>query len=175
MATTSRSKRDPATDAASQVAPRVVLCGSMTALRYMERIREMLTKHGIDAVAPEPDVEEHYDQRAAVNAKREASKRHFSWIKDERTRAILVVNVDRDGRHDYIGPNAFAEIAIAFSEGRKVFLYQGIPDDYQDELTAWGVTCLHGDLGPLESLAPRKKRNRAMKDALGQGALFASA
>lgn len=51
--------------------------------------------------------------------------------------------------HNYIGPNTFAEIGVAFSDDRGVFLLQGMPETYSEELSAWGVKYLNGNLRPL--------------------------
>lgn len=126
-------------------ARRVVICGSMRNLELMTTIGDVLERSGLDVVTPEPD------ERAAIStaAKRAAALRHISHIRHPRTAAILVVNVDRPEAADYVGPSSFAEISIAFADDRKVFLLHGMPHHYADELTAWGVACLHGDLRRL--------------------------
>ena len=73
----------------------------------------------------------------------------MNHIRRPDTVAVLVVNVDRPNVRHYIGPNSFAEIGVAFADERQVFLLQGMPDSYAEELTAWGVTCLDRDVRPL--------------------------
>lgn len=119
----------------------VVICGSMKNLELMTRIGEILEHSGLDVITPEPD--EHTALSTAK--KRDASRRHMSHIRSRHTAAILVVNVDRPEAHNYVGPNSFAEISVAFADDRRVFLLQGMPDCYADELHAWGVECLNGD------------------------------
>lgn len=117
----------------------------------MDCITDELGTHGVEALRPVPD-DAHgsrLSEQDVRRLKREASARHMNWIKAPSTKAILVVNVDKDGRADYIGPNSFAEIAVAFSEGREIFLFHGMPENYEDELKAWGVSCLNGDLSSL--------------------------
>jgi len=130
---------------------RLVLCGSMSSLGTLRTVHAELADAGIDAVLP---TEDDFDERSSIDdvnaAKRAASLRHFDCIKDHRTGAVLVVNVDKNGRHDYIGPNAFAEIAVAVAEGVSVYLLQGVPLQYRDELDAWGVESLEGDLSRLK-------------------------
>lgn len=130
---------------------RVVLCGSMSSLGTLRSVYRELYDAGIEAVLP---TEDDFDERSTIDevneAKRAASLRHFNCIKDQRTSAVLVVNVDKNGRHDYIGPNAFAEIAVAVAEGRTVYLLQGVPGQYRDELDAWGVQSLYGNLEKLK-------------------------
>ena len=66
--------------------------------------------------------------------------------------AVLVVNPPKQGVGHYIGANAFAEIAIAFYFGKKIFLLYDQFPPYADELSAWGVVPLRGDLGLLASI-----------------------
>lgn len=128
----------------------VVLCGSMKSLNVMSRIAKVLRDAGLGVVAPVPDDPiGDWNVEARNRLKKEASRRHMNQIRRPDTAAVLVVNVDRPNAHDYIGPNSFAEIGVAFADDRQIFLLQGMPESYEEELTAWGVTCLHGDLRPL--------------------------
>lgn len=73
--------------------------------------------------------------------------KHIRKIRDnEKTFGILVMNIDKHGIPNYIGPNTFAEIAVAITHYKKVYLFQGIPAFYRDELVAWNVIGLNGDI-----------------------------
>ncbi|MFL6120637.1 hypothetical protein [Actinophytocola sp.] len=116
----------------------------------MTRIGEILESTGLEVVTPVPDEPEGpWSVEMSTDLKRKASRRHIAHIRHHATAAVLVVNVDRDGVRNYVGPNSFAEISIAFADDRQVFLLQGMPEYYADELAAWGVNCLQGDLRPL--------------------------
>jgi hypothetical protein len=52
----------------------------------------------------------------------------------------------------YLAPSTFAEIAVAFEHGKKIFLMERAPPKYADDLWAWGATEL---LGSLETLISR--------------------
>jgi len=131
-------------------ARRVVICGSMKILDLMSRIARFLRTAGLETVVPTPDQPAPDWSAERFNLmKREAAWRHMSHIRQDHTAAILVVNVDRPNVPHYIGPNSFAEIGVAFAARRQVFLLQGMPDSYAEELTAWGVTCLDRDVRPL--------------------------
>ncbi|WP_410595665.1 hypothetical protein [Amycolatopsis sp. lyj-23] len=136
----------------------VVICGSMKSLDLMSRIASVIEDAGVQVVIPSPD-NFHADSSAEVrnSRKRKASRDHMNKIRSEDTAAILVVNVHRPDAANYIGPNSFAEISVAFADDRKVFLLHGMPDAYLEELSAWGVHCLNGDVQPLlaEVSAPR--------------------
>lgn len=129
---------------------RLVICGSMRAWNNMREVQEALGRRGIDSLIPDTDeILPHATAGELHEAKRVASMRHFECIQDAHTAAVLVVNVEKEGQANYIGPNAFAEIAVAVASGRRVYLLNGIPQAYSDELHAWGARELHGELDAL--------------------------
>lgn len=129
----------------------------------MTEIGHLLEAAGLDVITPVPDTtDEPRSPEVSIAVKREASRRHMNYIRRDGTVAILVVNVDRPGENNYVGPNAFAEIGVAFSDDRRVFLLQGMPKFYADELEAWGVECLNGDLPRItRHLGIQREINRA--------------
>ena len=137
---------------------RVVLCGSMSTRSVMEQVVEDLDAIGVPSVLPDRDDSLHRSKSwdEAVKIKRAASIRHLRRVTAPSTCAVLVVNTNKHGIMDYIGPNTLGEIVVAFTRGHAVFLYQRIPHDLRDELEAWGVVPLAGDLSPL--VAAYRKR-----------------
>jgi hypothetical protein len=134
----------------STAARTVVICGSMKNMDLMTEIGKLIESTGLNVVTPVPDAPaEPWSVQSSTAVKREASRRHMNYIRQSRTVAVLVVNVDRPGANNYVGPNSFAEIGVAFSDNRRIFLLQGMPECYADELIAWGVECLNGDLRRL--------------------------
>jgi hypothetical protein len=130
---------------------RVVLCGSMTFAREMDEIARRLHAAGVQAIPPR-DIDlaaEYRNQDDYAHFKRFVSRAHISKVRDPRTLGILVANYDKHGVPSYIGPNTFAEIAIAFADCKRIFLLNGMPREYSDELLAWGAEDLRGDLRPL--------------------------
>ncbi|MBD9507971.1 hypothetical protein IB277_14590 [Ensifer sp. ENS07] len=127
---------------------RFVICGSMAFAPQMERIAQHFAERDILAIPPDDvDLTAEYGTQAEYNRfKRGASIAHIRKIRDPRTIGILVANFEKHGRRSYIGPNSFAEIAIAFAGRKRVFVLDGIPRDYADELNAWGVVDLKGNL-----------------------------
>jgi len=130
---------------------RIVLCGSMSAYGDMQRIERELVSRGVRTVLPEADehIREALSEEAFEQFKREVSFAHLRRIRNPATYAVLAVNVDRHGIADYIGPNTFAEIAVAFAQRKRIFLLQDAPAVYSDELSAWGAVCLNGAWHPL--------------------------
>lgn len=130
---------------------RIVICGSMSFYGDMLDIQNLLKNNGILSIVPEAE-----NQYTDILSKKDFNtfKRHVSFqylkkIRAPETVAILAVNRDKHGIKDYIGPNTFAEIAIAFAQGKQIFLLQGIPDVYLDELHAWGVVPLDGSISKM--------------------------
>jgi hypothetical protein len=118
----------------------------------MLEISQTLYSKGIEAIVPESDIPllNALNDQDFNEIKRVVGMRHIRKIRDhKKTYGILVVNRDKHGVPDYIGPNTFAEIAVAFAHYKKIFLFQGIPEFYNDELTAWNVQALHGNLDSL--------------------------
>ena len=114
-------------------------------------IASKLNSFRIPTVVPEEENElvTHLSTEEFDNFKRQVSFQYLKKVRDPRTFAILAVNIDRHGISDYIGPNTFAEIAVAFAQSKSIYLLQGIPDAYSDELLSWRVIPLRGNLERL--------------------------
>jgi len=121
---------------------RIVLCGSRKFKNQILILGEELKNKGYEIVVPKEFLVE--------MDKREHSMLHFSEIANERTDAVLIVNEDKEEIKNYIGPNSFAEIAMAFYFGKKVYLKNDIYIPYQDELLGWGVIPLKGEINKIE-------------------------
>src|SRR5438552_627449 len=138
----SSAKSSRATSAPTEQPPfptgqrRVVICGSMKCYNLMCELRELLYARGVSALTPEEESDLHTSLSAAQfeEFKRRVSFAYLKKIRDPRTMAILAVNPERHGIPNYLGANTFAEIAVAFAQSKRVFLYCAIPENYQDEL-----------------------------------------
>ncbi len=61
--------------------------------------------------------------------------------------AVLVLNFEKHGQLNYIGGATFLEIFKAFELGKKIFLYNPIPENFlKDELLGMGPIVINGDL-----------------------------
>ena len=117
---------------------KIVLCGSKKFISKIFEISEELQKMGFETVIPFEFIKD--------IPKKEASIRHFSEILKDDVFALLVINENKNGISNYIGANSFAEIAFGFYYGKKVYLLNDIYEPYAEELVAWEVIPLHGDL-----------------------------
>lgn len=127
---------------------RVVLIGSMGVYGEIVECARLLSAAGIETIVPEQeDLEvQRLSTAAFENFKRKVSFAYLKKIRHPRTYCVLAVNLDRHGIMNYVGPNTFAEIAVAFAQSKKIYLLQGVPDAYSDELSAWRAVPLRGDL-----------------------------
>ncbi|OGG24127.1 hypothetical protein A3A79_02955 [Candidatus Gottesmanbacteria bacterium RIFCSPLOWO2_01_FULL_43_11b] len=72
-------------------------------------------------------------------------REHFRKI--EKSDAILILNYDKKGITSYIGGNTFLEIGLAFWLGKKIYLFNSIPEmEYKTEMHAMKPIVLGGDL-----------------------------
>jgi len=110
-----------------------------------------LQDRGVRTVVPvaEDNIASGLTPKAFEAFKRRVGRQYLAKIRDVRTVGILAVNCDRYNIADYIGPNTFAEIAVAFAHGKQIYLLQAIPDLYRDELQAWEAIPLYGRLDTL--------------------------
>ena len=128
---------------------RIVISGSMQFLNEMKKCKELIEKKGFTVILPEEDNWDKITPEQINNFKRIVSKRYFDIIADANTTALLVVNSDKKGVKNYIGANTFAEIAIAFYFEKKIYLLNDIYGPYSDELLAWNIIPLKGNLNLL--------------------------
>ena len=128
---------------------RIVISGSMQFLNEMKKYKRLIEKKGFTVILPEEDNWDKITPEQINNFKRIVSKRYFDIIADANTTALLVVNSDKKGVKNYIGANTFAEIAIAFYFEKKIYLLNDIYGPYSDELLAWNIIPLKGNLNLL--------------------------
>ena len=117
---------------------KIVLCGSKKFIPKFFELENELKKMGANVVVPREFIVD--------MPKKEASLLHFSEIEKEDVDAILIVNESKNGLENYIGANGFAELAFGFYKGRKVFLLNDIYTPFEEELIAWDVVPLKGNL-----------------------------
>ncbi len=130
---------------------RIVICGSISFYSEFIRIQRILRESDILSLIPTDDdeIKNRISEEMFQDYKRKASFDHIKKIRDPRTFGILAVNFNKYDILHYIGPNTFAEVAVAFAQSKRIYLLNGIPNVYEDELLAWRVIPLFGDLQQL--------------------------
>lgn len=120
----------------------IVLCGSMKVKEDILKIKEKLEDKDYHVLLPEECLKD--------IPKKIASRTHFSRIENKNNQIVLIVNTTKNGIENYIGPNSFAEIAFAFYFNKNIFLLNDYYEPYLDELTAWNVIPLKGNLNNIK-------------------------
>ncbi len=138
---------------------KIAICGSIKFAEEMKAVKEQLEQLGHEALLPHSaevgDLKPYWaelrakDLKEFTKVKGERIKGHFGKIVS--CDAILVLNYDKEGKPNYIGPNTFLEMGLAFHEGKQIFLLNPImeSDANYEELLALQPTVLNGDLGKI--------------------------
>ena len=129
----------------------IVICGSMSFYEQMLLIHNSLLNINISSILPadDEDMAMKLSDHQFEDYKRKVSFRYLEKIRAFNTWGILVVNPKKHNINNYIGPNTFAEIAVAFSNRKKVYLLYGTPSVYDDELQAWRAQPLNGRIDQI--------------------------
>lgn len=120
----------------------IILCGSMKVKNDILNISKLLQNMKYNVLLPTECMQ--------GIEKSIASRAHFDRICDNKNDTILVVNSKKGNIDNYIGPNTFAEIALGFYFNKDIYLLNDIYEPYKDELNAWNVKVLHGNLENLK-------------------------
>lgn len=120
---------------------KIILCGSKKFIPKFFELEEILKTNGANVVVPREFIVD--------MEKKDASLLHFSEIDKDDVDALLIVNESKNDLKNYIGANGFAELAFGFYKGKKIFLLNDIYEPYSEELVAWEVIPLKGDLSQL--------------------------
>lgn len=117
---------------------KIVLCGSKKFIPKFFELEKSLKEKGYEVVVPREFIVE--------IPKKEASLLHFDEINKDDVDALLIVNENKNDIDNYIGANGFAELAFGFYKGRKIYLLNDIYEPYSEELIAWEVIPLKGNI-----------------------------
>ena len=120
---------------------KIVLCGSKKFIPKFFELKKILKDSGANIIIPREFITD--------MEKKKASLLHFSEIDKDDVDALLIVNETKNEQKNYIGANGFAELAFGFYKGKKIFLLNDIFEPYSEELVAWEVIPLKGDLNDL--------------------------
>lgn len=136
----------------------IAICASMRFLKEMAEAEKKLQKMGFQVLVPEGLILHRQKSwsppktakgRIDGKIKHDFIRKHFQIIID--SDAILVLNYTKDGVKNYIGPNSFLEMGIAYFLGKKIFLINPIPKTYLwEEVNAMQPVILHNKLTLLK-------------------------
>jgi nucleoside 2-deoxyribosyltransferase len=140
----------------------IVLCSSGSFYKHVNEIAAELEKKGYKTVVPATAYKmlksDDYDI-AKVKAwihdpklfkiKHKLAMAHFNEI--SRGDAVLIVNDDKPGRPNYIGPNVTMEWGLAYYLGKPVFILNGVGRDsnFYEEVYGMSTVVLDGNLDKI--------------------------
>ena len=139
---------------------KIALCGSIKFIDEMKAAKIELERLGHEVLIPysaEANQGKEFweelkkqDVKNFVSLKKERMRGHFDKVK--KAAAILVLNYDKDGKKNYIGPNTFLEMAIAFDHGKKIFILNPVSenDPRHEELITMSPICIDTDFEKIE-------------------------
>ncbi|MDO8510993.1 MAG: hypothetical protein Q7S55_02405 [Nanoarchaeota archaeon] len=134
---------------------KITICGSLQFATEMKKIQKELENKGHQILMPQSVIEGQSKEYSRSLKEKDLAqftefiggriKLHTSKI--GRSDAILVLNYDKDGKRNYIGPNTFLEMGFAFVTGKKIFTINPISnDDKHDELISMDPCCINNNL-----------------------------
>lgn len=132
----------------------IAICASIKFLKEIAEVENKLQKMGFTVFVPEGltlhrqgiwSRPKTIKGRIAGKIEHDFIRKHFKKISE--SDAILVLNYNKNGVKNYIGPNTFLEIGVAYYLGKKIFLLNPIPRTYLwEEVSAMKPIVLHNKL-----------------------------
>lgn len=131
---------------------KIFICSSKHFYSAIPPIKEALEKKGYTITLPNS-----YDHPQKENEMKSVGMEdHQKWKSEmlllqgkkvSENDAILVLNMEKNGQQNYIGGATFLEIFKAFELGKKIYLYNPIPENIlKDELLGMNPTIVDGNL-----------------------------
>ena len=132
-----------------------IIC-SKAFFKDIKSIREYFLEKGVEVHVPHtydnPDEEDRMRGLGKVeHANFKARMFKLSEEKIKEMDAVLVLNFEKHGIPNYIGGSTFLEMYEAFKGGKKIYLYNPIPDGLlYDEIEGFSPIIINGDLSKVE-------------------------
>jgi nucleoside 2-deoxyribosyltransferase len=141
---------------------RIVICSSLDFIKEIKEKSDNLKKRGFEVIIPmtaekilngevTEDQIRHEKETGKISErviKHDIIRYYFNKIRE--CDAILVLNMEKKGIKGYIGGATFLEMGFAHVLGKKIFLFNEIPDvRYKDEIRAMQPIIINGDLNRI--------------------------
>lgn len=118
-------------------------------------IKKLLDEAGHEVTLPNsydnPTAEARYKEKGDTeHAEWKASMLRHSQQVIQDIDAVLVLNFEKNGQKNYIGGATFLEMYDAFRLGKKIYMYNDVPDNLlRDEIQGFSPMLLDGNLDLL--------------------------
>lgn len=115
-------------------------------------IKEKLESNGWNVFLPHTYENPNAENEWYAKGKKEHAKMKGEMFRRSRERiktmdAVLTLNLDKNGKKNYIGGSTFLELYEAFMEGKKIYLWNDIPDGMlKDEIEGFAPIVINGDI-----------------------------
>lgn len=115
-------------------------------------IKEKLEKNGHTVELPNsyyhPNAEkESWDLGDKAHSEFKARMFKMSEERIANMDAVLTLNFDKNGKKNYIGGATFIELYEAFMKGKKIYLYNDVPEGMlYDEISAFSPIIINGNI-----------------------------
>ncbi|UZE94134.1 MAG: hypothetical protein IB618_00985 [Candidatus Pacearchaeota archaeon] len=136
---------------------KIFICCSKHFYHQIPCIQEQLKKVGHELTFPNS----YEDPFREEEEKKKGRQAHIKWksemirLQNEKVKnsdAVLVLNFEKNGQRNYIGGATFLEIFKAFELGKKIFLFNPIPESiFEDELIAMNPIVLNKNLSRINN------------------------
>ncbi len=136
---------------------KIVICGSMSFAKKIVEVTDKLLDLGHKVHLP-PNVRKYASGMKPSETRSESIKnkvekdlirKYYQWIKE--ADVVLIVNEDKNDIKNYIGGNAFIEMAFGYVLNKKIYLLNSIPEvSYKDEIIAMKPIVIDSDLEKIK-------------------------
>lgn len=123
---------------------------------YIPPIKEKLEEKGYEVKLPNSYYNPNAEKDSWNLGEKEHSKFKSEMFKKSKETinsvdAVLTLNFEKNGQKNYIGGATFLELYEAFMAGKKVYLYNDIPEGMlYDEIQGFSPIIIHGNIDMVE-------------------------
>lgn len=140
----------------------VTICSSANFYAHVNAIAAELKSMGYDVIVPKTarkmaetndyDISHYktwFENEADYTKKAELMRAHFDEV--SKSDVVLVVNDEKHGIPDYIGPNVLLEMSLGWYLHKSIYLLNAVPSDspFEEEIKGMNAYPLHGNLNLL--------------------------
>ncbi|MGE0793075.1 MAG: hypothetical protein AB7V77_02750 [Candidatus Woesearchaeota archaeon] len=120
---------------------KLTIVGSIKFVDKYKEVKKYLEEKGHQIILP---IKDEIEEPLPPEVKLKAMEVFNKNLKE--SDGILVMNYEKNNEPNYMGVNSLMEIGMAFNRGKKIFIFNSIPEFCKDEVKAIGSVELNGNL-----------------------------